>query len=272
MGGSNTWVRDFSAVSEFNSICDDLGMDTISTGSAISWAMECSKMGLIKEKIPFGDGRTIVELAKKIAYRKGVGNLLAEGVARAAEKLGREAKEVGVHVKGMEAPGYDPRGTVSMALAYATSDRGACHLRAWPVGRDAFGELDPYSIENKAEIVIEEQNKNSAKWSLIACNFTGYTPKDAVEFLKEVTGYNITEEEYLAIGERIFNLTRLFNVREGFSRKDDSLPERFERPLKGGITEGHKINRKDFEEMLDEYYERRGWSKRGVPKKETLKT
>lgn len=267
LAGSNTRVSDLGAVIRFNSLCDALGLDTISTGAVVAFAMECSRRGWIGDNIPFGDGAALVDLAGRIARREGIGDVLAEGVARAARRIGGGCGCAAVHVKGMEVPGYDPRGTWGMALAYATSDRGACHLRAWPVGRDAFGKENPFTTEGKADVVIAEQNENSAEWCLIGCDFAAYPARDAAEFLSTVIGYDVSEEEYVKIGERVYNLTRLFNVREGFGRKDDIMPARFEKPL----PSGRAIKREDFEKMLDEYYKKRGWAGDGVPTKQTVR-
>ncbi len=265
--GSNTGVGDLGAIVAFNNLCDRYGMDTISTGEVIAWAMECTERGVYDFGVRFGDAEGALDLIKKIAFREGVGDILAEGVRIASQKVG--GTEFAVHVKGLEIPGYDPRGSIGMALAYATADRGGDHLRAWPIAYEAFGEMDPFSPDGKAKIVIKEQNENSVLWSLTSCDFVKYSAEHAVEMLNAV-GFNLTVDEYLKIGEAIYNLVRLFNVREGFDRKDDTLPARFREPIKSGAVKGRYIKPDDFEKMLNEYYRLRGWDENGIPKPETI--
>jgi aldehyde:ferredoxin oxidoreductase len=267
LGGSNTGVGRIDAIVAYNNECDRLGIDTISTGEVIAWAMECTEKGIYDFGIRFGDAEGLVEMVRKIAYREGVGDILAEGVMRASQKVGGES--LAVHIKGMEIPGYDPRGSFGMALAYATADRGGDHLRSWPIAYEAFGDMDPFTTEGKAEIVIKEQNENSVLWSLTSCDFVKYSAEEAVEILN-AAGFNLTVEEYLQIGERIYNMSRLFNVREGFTRVQDMIPKRFTEPLKGGPADGESIAVEEFEKMLSEYYRLRGWDENGVPSEEVL--
>lgn len=274
MTGANTCIDDLSTVAKIAMLCDELGMDTISLGNCLSFAMECSENGWIAENIPFGDRGKSVELVRKIAYREGIGDVLAEGTRRAAEKIGKpEALEAAVEVKHLELPAYDPRGSFSMALAYATSDRGACHMRAWPIESDAFGgKRDPFGTAGHAAVVVKEQHENALEWSLIGCEFTSYKLEDAVEWLQAL-GYDITAPTLASVGERIWNVTRLFNLREGFSRRDDSLPQRMKRPLQnGGPADGNALTDKDLEVMLDDYYQLRGWDSEGRPRPEKLKS
>lgn len=277
--GSNCGVDSIEAVAHANLLCDDLGLDTISTGNTIAFAMECFEKGLLTEKdtegleLKFGNADAEIEAVKKIAYRKGIGNLLAEGVQRASKKIGKGSEEFAMHVKGMEIPGYDPRGAFGMALAYATSDRGACHQRAWTVRAEIEGKLTPrYSTKGRAKFVKEAQDERALCFSLVLCDFAPLEVNHFVELLNKATGFSFTVEDYLKTGERIWNLTRLFNVREGMTRKDDILPPRFmEEPLPDGVAKGQVITKKMLDEMLDEYYALRGWDKNGIPTKEKLK-
>ena len=272
MAGSNPCLDDLSTVAKIASLCDELGMDTISLGNCISFTMECAEKGLIDDPIRFGDRAGAVELVEKIAFRQGVGDLLAGGTRRAAERIGKpEALEAAVEVKHLELPAYDPRGSFSMALSYATSDRGACHMRAWTVSGDAFGgDRDPYGTQGNAQAVIDEQHQNSLEWCLIGCNFTGYKVAYALEWLSAL-GYDFDEETLRRVGERTWNVTRLFNLREGFTRLDDHLPARLKRPLKdGGPAEGKALSDALLDTMLDEYYELRGWDAQGRPSVEKL--
>lgn len=270
MLGSNCLIKSIEAIAHANQLCDDLGLDTISTGNIIAFTMECSEKNFIPEKIAFGDEDSLIELIKKIGYRQGIGDVLAEGVKRASEKL--NAQNIAVHVKGMEVPGYDPRGAFGMALAYATSDRGACHQRAWTVRAELEGKLSPpYSPKGRAQFVKVEQDSNAARFSLVLCDFMPFGNNDFVDMLNLATGFNFDEQEYTRAGERIWNLTRLFNVREGISRKDDTLPKRFmDEPLPSGPAKGQMISKEILDRMLDEYYQLRGWDENGIPKKEKL--
>lgn len=267
MLGSNCGNDSLDAIGYLNYLCDDYGLDTISTGNVIGYAIECSKKGLIKEKLDFGDPGGHAELIKKIAFRKGIGDLLAEGVKISSEKIG--GKEYAMQINGMEFPGYDPRGAWGMALAYATSDRGACHQRAWTVNAEMKGELKPrFSMEGRAKWVKEAQDERAACYSLVLCDFAPLKVENFVELLNAATGFNYSKEEYLIAGERIWNMTRLFNIREGIKR-DNRLPQRLHQPLPD--NEEKVIKKKEFEEALDEYYELRGWDKNGRPTKEKLK-
>ena len=277
--GSDCGVGSIEAVAHASMLCDDLGLDTISTGNSIAFAMECYERGLLTVEdtdgleLKFGNADAEIEMVKKIAYRKGLGNLLAEGVRRASKKIGDGSEKFAMHVKGLEIPGYDPRGAFGMALAYATSDRGACHQRAWTVRAEIEGKLEPrFSTKGRARFVKETQDERAMCFSLVLCDFAPLEVKHFVELLNKATGFNFTVEDYLKTGERIWNLTRLFNVREGITRKDDTLPPRFmEEPLLEGVTKGQVVTKEMLDEMLDEYYALRGWDKNGVPTEEKLK-
>jgi len=277
--GSNCGVNSLEAIAYANLLCDDFGLDTISAGNTIAFAMECYEKGILNEKdtnglkLRFGDVDAEVEMVKRIAHRKGLGNILAEGVQGASEKIGGGSKKFAMHVKGMEVPGYDPRGAFGMALAYATSDRGACHQRAWTVRAETQGKLTPiYSAEGRAKFVRETQDERAVCFSLVLCDFAPLEVDCFVKLLNKAAGFNFTAEEYLKTGERIWNITRLFNVREGVTRKDDDLPVRLmEEPLPDGVARGQVITEKMLDDMLNEYYALRGWDKNGIPTKEKLK-
>ena len=278
MAGANCYISDLEGIAKYNLLCDQLGLDTISTGDAIAFAMECYERGIITMKdtngleLTFGNVEAYIEMPRLIAYRKSIGNILAEGVRRAAEKIGKGSERFAVQVKGLEYPGYDPRGSIGMALAYAVSDRGACHLRAWPANSEAFGHLDPFATEGKAQLVIDDQNLYSVKWSLVVCDFYAIGYSNIARLCSAATGWDLEEKDVKIIGERVWNLTRLFNVREGLSRKNDTLPERISKDqLKRGRAEGHVVSIADFNIMLDEYYKLRGWDEEGRPKEAKLK-
>ncbi len=266
--GSNCGNERIEDIAYLSYLCDDFGLDTISTGNIIAFAIEAAKKGLIDLDIDFNDPIKQGELIRKIVYREGIGDDLAEGVKRFSEKVG--GKEFAIQSKGMEFPGYDPRGAFGMALAYATSDRGACHQRVWTVRAEIEGNIKPrYGIEGRARLVKEGQDERACCFSLVLCDFAPFDVDTFVELLNTATGFEYSKEEYLKTGERIWNLTKIFNIKNGVTRKDESIPKRIlEEKLE--IDEA-KIGRENFEKMLSEYYELRGWDENGVPKKETLK-
>lgn len=272
MMGANTDITDVTAVTELAHRADTLGMDTISLGNVISFAMECAEFGILDHDIDWGDADAAVSLVEAIAAREDVGDLLAEGTRKAAEALDDDrAREAAVEVKGLELPAYEPRASVGMALAYATSDRGGCHQRAWPIGGDALGgDRDPFSTTGMADAVVEDQDENALTFSMVACDFTAYDYERSAEWLNAL-GYDLAVDDLETIGERAWTMTRLFNVREGFARAADSMPTRFTEPLDaGGPADGNRISEAQFDGMLDEYYEKRGWTNEGIPTTDTL--
>jgi len=283
--GGNLGLQRFEEVAYAGNLCDRLGMHTISTGSAVGFAIECYDNGLISRDetggldLRFGDSDSIISLIGKIAAREDIGDLLADGVKRAATALGRGAEDYAVHVKGLEVPAWSPRGANSMGLEYMTSDRGACHMRSWPISAEMSGESypggratyrDPHGIGG---LVAWQQNLSAACWSLVQCDF-GRDVVDiemALEFLSAATGMDISPHEFALIGERIWNMTRLYNLREGFSARDDTLPKRFrEEPLPDGPSRGHRFTDEICDTMRSEYYRYRGWEESGVPSSERL--
>ena len=276
MLGSNNGITNIMDVAKAISLCNELGLDMISTGNVVGFAMECAERGILNGAPKFGDAEGQRKLIEDIAYRKGLGDLLADGVRKAAEKLRQGTERFAMHVKGLELPAYDPRSSWGMALAYATSDRGGCHQRAFSVR----AEIDPpcvlkrFSTKGVARFVKEVQDERAVAFSLIVCDFMPLSIEDFIRGLKYAIGLEYSPEEYLKVGERIWNLTRLFNIREaGISREDDTLPPRvFEEPLPMPPDGEEKVRlpRKEFEKMLDEYYALRGWDENGIPTKEKL--
>lgn len=265
-------INDLTAVTHANYLCNELGLDTISTGNTIGCAMEMHQRGFLKEKMEFGDADKLVELVEKIALKEGIGKELAEGSKRFAEKHG--VKELAMQVKGLELPAYDPRGAQGHALAYATSNRGGCHLRAYMIGPEILGTpalVDRFKPDGKADLVINFQNLYAALDSMILCVFTQFAlnPSHYSEFVTATTGLTFTGLDLMKTGERIWNLERLFNVREGFGKKDDVLPPRFlETPLPEGGSRGRKVF---LDKMLKEYYHSREWDEEGVPLERKLR-
>ncbi|HIQ13129.1 MAG TPA: aldehyde ferredoxin oxidoreductase [Thermoprotei archaeon] len=278
MVGGSTGLGDFKAIVSLNALLDDMGMDSISAGNIIGYVMELYEKGYISKddlgglEAKWGDPDVEHELVKMIAYRRGFGDIMAEGVKGIASYIGGDSYKFAIEVKGLEYPAYDPRGSYSMALAYATSDRGACHLRAWSIVEEAFGDKDPYIVEGKAEIVIRLQDLNAIKWSMVWCDFLAINYEDMSTYLRLATGWDLKPEELRYRGEKIWNLIRLFNLREGFTRRDDYAPYRIlHEPLKSGPAKDKVIGVDNFNKMLDEYYRLRGWNKDGVPLKKTLR-
>jgi aldehyde:ferredoxin oxidoreductase len=268
MFGPNCDNINISAIVKANEICASYGMDTSSTGNVIAFAMECAERGILSGRdmegvsLKFGSGECIVALARLIATRQGLGDLLAEGVKRAAAALGKKAETLAMHVKGQELGSFEPRGYPAMGLAYATSNRGACHMGP-PFRYDPWWQRkEPDSPERwattgKAGVVILAQNHYALLDSLMFCSFSryGFDSDFYLTFLRAVTGLELTASGADGIAKRIYALERAFNLREGFTARDDMLPQRF---LEGP----HAL---PLKEMLAEYYALRGWDEAGVP-------
>ena len=267
MGGSNCEMNDLEQVMRFNRLCDDLGLDTMSAGATIALAMEMSESGIRDYGLSFGKPKEYLTVIEEIAHLSTPrGKDLALGAAKLSEKLGQ--KDATAHSKDLEMPAYDPRGSYGMGLAYATSERGACHLRAFTI----FSE-DPFRLKPMARDVMDGQNTNAAKWSLCLCDFWGSVDlKIMAELLTAGLGRQVSEKDLLKAGERIWNLTRLFNLRAGFTAAHDTLSGKLtEKALKGGPHAGRVLSREDLEEMKALYYHLRGWDEQGIPRQEKLK-
>lgn len=281
MFGSNLLIDSLPTIIQANHLCDQLGIDTISTGNVIGFVMECFQRGLISPKetegfeIRFGDEENCLEAIKKIAFRQGFGDRMAEGVKRLSQEIGKDSERFAMHVKGLEFPAYEPRGAFGSGLSYAVSPRGACHRRAWPPAKEILGGYPPYTIEGKAIMIRDLYNENCILHSLLVCDmpakFIPLSLKDYSQYLYAVTGETFTEEDFYNIAERIETLIRLFNNREGFTRKDDTLPYRtLYEPLPDGPARGQCIGEENLNKMIDQYYELRGWDNWGIPTEKTL--
>jgi len=275
--GSNCGIGSLAAIAKSSQICDNLGLDTISTGGSIAFAMEASERGLLKQSdvadLRFGNDDAVHKLINLIASRRGVGDLLAEGSLRAAERLGHDSSSYAIQVKGLELPGVEPRASWGMALAYSTSDRGGCHQRCWTPSAELGGTLPRFSMKGVPEYVKRTQDERSVCFSLVLCDFLPFDVPEMVEIFNSATGFSFTEEDYLATGERIWNLIRVFNIREGISSSDDVLPGRFaNEALPEGDGRGVSIQQETLERAKAEYYALRGWSKKGIPTNELLKS
>ncbi|MBS3975425.1 MAG: aldehyde ferredoxin oxidoreductase family protein [Syntrophomonadaceae bacterium] len=281
MMGSLCLIEDLEAIALANELCNKYGMDTISTGAVIAFAMECYERGLLTAQdaggvsLEWGSAEALIELVHQIGQRKGLGDLLAEGVKQASERMGEATREFALHVKGLEPPAHDPRAFNSLAVAYATSNRGACHLQGLShpfeirVTLPEIGYLEPldrFAVKGKGELTATLQNLMSMCDSLKICKFAvigGASLTHLVHWLNLITGWDQGIEEFLKTGERLYNLKRMYNVRMGITRKDDTLPERL-LSLKRG-TGGAAVNLPPLEEMLADYYRHRGWDESGIP-------
>ncbi len=247
--GSLCYNSDIESIIKANDLCDRYGMDTISAGNVIAYYMACCEKNGIGS-IKFGDSDAILDLLKKIAFRDGIGNVLAEGVARASKVL--KASVEPVHVRGLELPGYDPRGLYGMALAYVTSQRGACHMRSCAYRPNLTGVVDRFLAEGQASLVKELEDFYCVVDSLVFCRFLclpviGMSWKEIAKLYEIVTGKKITVEDLKRAGERIHNLTREFNIREGVEKAE--LPKVFFKPNDRGFV----LRKEDYEFMVKEY-------------------
>jgi aldehyde:ferredoxin oxidoreductase len=297
--GGNCLLQTISEVAYANYVCDELGIDTISAGAVISWAIECVEKGILDpsqvgREIQFADLGTVEFLLSQIARREGIGDLLAEGVKAAAEKIGKGSEAFAMHVKGLEWTGYESRNAPSMMLAYMTADIGAHHNRAWVLGYDVAGAwtsvTDLISSGGEAEkmpkaevrpecaqYVIESQHTRPLFDALGICRLQymelGFEAENYEALFYRITGKKKSWQQLLTISERIWNLTRLISAREikNFGRHLDYPPPRFyEEPIPSGPNEGYFLTREDLDVLLDEYYRARGWDENGIPTKKTL--
>ena len=282
--GSLCMNSDLNVIALGNELCNRYGMDTITAGSVIAFAMECYEKGLISAENTggiepkWGDGKAIIELLHRIGRNEGFGSVLARGVRDASRMIGKGAQDFALHIKGLEMPMHDPRAFKGLGLQYATSHRGACHLRGL-VYIIEQGERMPdlgihkryqrFTTDDKAFPVIAVQNWHDVLDSLIMCKFVAIPPASALAILNMVTGWEMKLEDLIRVGERTYNLKRMFNKKCGATRSDDTLPKRFlEEPLGEGGSRGEVV---DLNEMLNKYYDLRGWDQDGVPTGEKLK-
>jgi aldehyde:ferredoxin oxidoreductase len=262
--GGLCMVHEIEEIAYLNDICDRLGMDTISAGSLCAFAMEASEKGRIQGKIGWGDVDKIADLLNDIAHKKGNGAVLAEGIRHAAKVW--EMEDIAIHIKGLDPAGYDPRILKGMGLAYATSDRGACHLRSTFYKAELSKMIPIDQMEGKAKLFLEFEDRFNIHDSFILCRFYRdiYWDWNYLSTIAEVTtGLKLYEDRLRRISSNIQNETRRFNLREGITSEDDTLPKRFfDEPLG---KESKVIRREELQRMLKEYYALRGWNSEGVP-------
>jgi aldehyde:ferredoxin oxidoreductase len=272
-------ISELDAVIRAIELCDLYGLDTISTGVTIGFAMECSLRGLISNKdldgvkLEFGEPKALIAIIEAIAYRNGIGDILAEGVKRASEIIG--GGEFAMHVKGVEMTGYDVRGLKTAALGYAVSRRGAHHQTHGAYSFDLSGKVDRFKAEKgRGKLVKESEDMYVIFDSLPLCKFTRSVWSGLEEiayFYELVTGFRASALNLLESAERINNLARLYNLREGLTRKDDTLPPRVMKdPIPEGPAKGSRVAPEELDLLIRDYYEARGWEENGTPKKSTL--
>ncbi|HUT68754.1 MAG TPA: aldehyde ferredoxin oxidoreductase family protein [Dehalococcoidales bacterium] len=287
--GSTVGVDYLPAVIAADRLCDEYGIDTISAGVAIGWAMELYEKGILTKKdtdgidLKFGNHAAVIEMLRKIAYQEGLGALLGQGTKKAAEKIGKGTGDYAMQIKGLELPAYDVRGAKAHGLNYATSYTGADHNRGY-----AFQEIFDIPIPEKVDRNATKGKGRLTKWNqdtrAVTCDCAtmcaflldmavpAIACQNTADLVNAASGMNFTAADIEKIGERLNNVARLFNIGAGFSRKDDTFPRRLmTEPIKAGASKGQLISQKDLDEMLDEYYAERGWDKNGTPTAAKLK-
>jgi aldehyde:ferredoxin oxidoreductase len=287
--GSTTGIGYLPAIIAADRICDEYGIDTISSGVTIGFAMELYERGILTQKdtdgleLKFGNHAAMIEMLRRIAYQEGLGALLGKGTKKVAEKIGKGSGDYAMNIKGLELPAYDVRGAKAHGLNYATSYTGADHNRGYAY-QEIFGIPHPEKVDR---LVIEGKGRLT-KWNqdvrCVTCDcatmcaflldmaLPDIACQNTADLVNAATGMHLTADEVQQIGERINNVARLFNGREGFSRKDDTFPKRImTEAIKAGDSAGQLISQKDLDTMLDEYYEARGWDKNGNPTPAKLK-
>ena len=287
--GSTVGVDYLPAVIAADRLCDEYGIDTISAGVSIGWAMELYEKGILTKKdtdgidLKFGNHAAMIEMLRKIAYQEGLGALLGQGTKKAAAKIGKGTGDYAMQIKGLELPAYDVRGAKAHGLNYATSYTGADHNRGY-----AFQEIFDIPIPEKVDRHATKGKGKLTKWNqdtrAVTCDCAtmcaflldmavpAVACQNTADLVNAAAGTKFTAEEIEKIGERLNNVARLFNIGEGFSRKDDTFPKRImTEPIKAGASKGQLISQQDLDEMLDEYYAERGWDKNGTPTPAKLK-
>ncbi|RLF39731.1 MAG: aldehyde:ferredoxin oxidoreductase [Thermoplasmata archaeon] len=282
--GGNCGNPSIEAVAKANELCDLYGLDTISTGGCIGFAMDLYENGILTKKdtggieLKFGNSEAVVKLVEMIAKREGIGDILAEGVKRAAKIIGKGAERYAVHVRGMEPPAYDVRGIKGMALAFMTSPRGACHLRSGAYALELTGKfwkyegVDRLSSKNKGKEIADMENFMAVYDCLGACKFSRslFLLDGFSDILEAVIGERYTEDDLLKIGERICNLKHLFNLKCGWKKEDVKLPPKMRIPIPEGASKGSFVSEKEEKEMLLDYFKARGWEEDGKIPREKL--
>jgi aldehyde:ferredoxin oxidoreductase len=260
--GGLCMIEDMGEIAHLNDLCDRLGMDTITAGNLCAFSMEAARQKKVDYALEYGDARGVAALLSLIAERKGIGDVLAEGIVHAAKAW--DLEELAVHVKGMEPAGYEPRVLKGMGLAYATSDRGACHLRTTFYKPELAGLIAPDAIQGKAEMLIDYEDRLNIFDSLIFCRFYRdlYPWEELEKIVSLVTGNPLSTQDLRKKASFIADMTRTFNLREGLKPEQDRLPPRL---CREALPSGHRITEQELQYMIDEYYRLRGWDQNGDP-------
>jgi aldehyde:ferredoxin oxidoreductase len=245
-----------------NDLCDRLGMDTISAGNLCAFTIEAARRGKVDFPIHYGDAFAVAALLKMIANQEGIGKILASGIRAASKEWGLE--DLAVHVKGLEPAGYDPRVLKGVGLGYATSDRGACHLRATFYKPELSGAIAPGAVRGKARMFVDFEDRLTLFDALILCRFFRdlYPWSALCEMVEAMIGTEYSKTRFQSICNQISDTVRCFNIQEGLTRADDVLPDRLH---KKALKTGHKITEEELHTMVSEYYQLRGWDEEGVP-------
>ncbi|MEM1582739.1 MAG: aldehyde ferredoxin oxidoreductase family protein [Candidatus Bathyarchaeia archaeon] len=289
--GSNCGIDNLEAVVKANELCNRYSLDAISTGVTIAFAMECYEYGILSSEdtggleLIFGNADALVKMVENIAYRRGLGNILAEGVRRASQIIGKGSEKYAMHVKGLEIPMHEPRLKRALGLGYAVSPTGADHMHnmhdtglvsAGPMldSLSSLGILEPIPLEDlgprKVRAFIYYVDWRVLDNCLLICDFLPWDFNQKTEIVKAVTGWNTSAWELMKTGERITTMARIFNIREGFMKRDDWLPERFFGPKRNGPLSNTSLNPNVFESAIELYYEMMGWNKNGIPTRARL--
>lgn len=264
--GSNCEISSIKDIALSNDICNDLGLDTISAGSTVGFAMECYERGLLDNtgglKLDWGNAEALHELLKLMVYRKGLGKIFSDGTRDAAKKIGKGSEEFAINIAGMELSGINPKGSLTMGVAMAVADF-ASHTRLW-IAEQEMGH--DFKIEDIVSAVMEGIDTTNVRNSLVICDFVPFSLDVFADLLNVATGSNHTGKTLLATGTRITHLARRYNLRNGRKHTDDTLPGRFfnETSL-SGFMEGKKLSREYFQSFIDDYYKMRGWNEKGEP-------
>ena len=275
-------ISDPNIVIRAAGLCDELGMDTISAGATVAWAMECYERGLLTAAdtggiaLGFGNGEALLQVLADIGHRRGIGNLLAEGSRAAATRVGQGSGAWAMQVKGLEMPGYEPRSLKTMALGLAVTPRGACHNRSSAYEADFSDRVDRLKVdESRGRIAAASEDFEATLDSLIWCKFLRKAFHDfyreSAQVYTLITGWEMTAGELQRCGERVNNLKKLFNIREGWTRADDTLPPRtLQEPLPDGVAAGVGLTKAELDYMIAGYYRARGWTADGLIPRDKL--
>lgn len=286
--GSNCGIDNLEAIAKGNELCSAYGLDTISTGANIAFAMECFEQGILTEKdtgglkLNFGNAQAMVQLIEMVAKREGIGEVLAEGVARAARVFGKGAEDFALHIKGQELPMHEPRYKSGMGLGYTISPTGADHCHNMHdhfytsrpfLSRAAqlktLGIFEPLPCQDlspaKVRMLVYMSQWQHTVNCLVFCYFVQLHPPQIADLMRGITGWDTTVWELMKVGERCINMARAFNIREGLGKDDDYLPRRFFTPFTSGPLKGVSIDKNELDQAIDTYYAMVGWDKNGAP-------